>query len=55
MLMTFIIIIETISNLIRPATLPVRLTANIIAGQLLLILLGNNLPSVNNNKCVRRG
>jgi F0F1-type ATP synthase membrane subunit a len=31
-------------NLIRPGTLAVRLTANIIAGHLLLTLLGNNGP-----------
>jgi F0F1-type ATP synthase membrane subunit a len=33
--MPFIVIIEIISNLIRPGTLAVRLTANIIAGHLL--------------------
>jgi len=42
----FIVIIETISNLIRSGTLAVRLTANIIAGHLLLTLLGNNGPSI---------
>ena len=42
----FIVIIETISNLIRPGTLAVRLTANIIARHLLLTLLGNNGPSL---------
>ena len=46
MLIPFIVIIETISNLIRPGTLAVRLTANIIAGHLLLTLLGNNGPSI---------
>lgn len=46
MLIPFIVIIETISNLIRPGTLAVRLTANIIAGHLLLTLLGNNGPSL---------
>jgi F-type H+-transporting ATPase subunit a len=46
MLITFIVIIERISNLIRPGTLAVRLAANVIAGHLLLTLLGNNGPSV---------
>jgi len=45
-LIPFIVIIETISNIIRPGTLAVRLTANIIAGHLLLTLLGNNGPSI---------
>lgn len=40
-LISFIVIIETISNLIRPITLAVRLSANIIAGHLLITLLGN--------------
>lgn len=40
-LMPFIVIIETIRNVIRPGTLAVRLTANIIAGHLLITLLGN--------------
>lgn len=40
-LIPFIVIIETIRNIIRPGTLAVRLTANIIAGHLLLTLLGN--------------
>jgi putative effector of murein hydrolase LrgA (UPF0299 family) len=35
-----------ISNLIRAKTLAVSLTANIIAGHLLLTLLGNNGPSI---------
>nr|YP_009128247.1 ATP synthase F0 subunit 6 [Reticulitermes aculabialis]YP_009642863.1 ATP synthase F0 subunit 6 [Reticulitermes leptomandibularis]YP_010352223.1 ATP synthase F0 subunit 6 [Reticulitermes citrinus]YP_010352236.1 ATP synthase F0 subunit 6 [Reticulitermes dabieshanensis]AJO61983.1 ATP synthase F0 subunit 6 [Reticulitermes aculabialis]QCP70901.1 ATP synthase F0 subunit 6 [Reticulitermes leptomandibularis]UOL50317.1 ATP synthase F0 subunit 6 [Reticulitermes citrinus]UOL50330.1 ATP synthase F0 s len=47
MLMPFMVIIETISNLIRPGTLAVRLTANMIAGHLLLTLLGNNGPTMN--------
>nr|YP_010968423.1 ATP synthase F0 subunit 6 [Aurivittia aurivittata]WNO18765.1 ATP synthase F0 subunit 6 [Aurivittia aurivittata] len=38
-LMPFMVIIETISNIIRPGTLAVRLTANMIAGHLLLTLL----------------
>lgn len=40
-LMPFIVLIETIRNVIRPGTLAVRLTANIIAGHLLLTLIGN--------------
>jgi len=40
-LMPVIVIIETISSIIRPLTLAVRLAANIIAGHLLLTLLGN--------------
>nr|ALO77495.1 ATP synthase F0 subunit 6 [Gloeosoma sp. GLO01] len=40
-LMPFMICIETVSNLIRPGTLAIRLTANMIAGHLLLTLLGN--------------
>nr|AQP30576.1 ATP synthase F0 subunit 6 [Odontotermes sp. BDIT085] len=46
MLMPFMVVIETISNLIRPGTLAVRLTANMIAGHLLLTLLGSNGPSM---------
>nr|YP_010222658.1 ATP synthase F0 subunit 6 [Urochela caudata]UCC46121.1 ATP synthase F0 subunit 6 [Urochela caudata] len=41
-LMPFMVIIETISNIIRPGSLAVRLTANMIAGHLLMSLLGNN-------------
>lgn len=40
-LIPFIVCIETISNIIRPGTLAVRLRANIIAGHLLLTLIGN--------------
>lgn len=40
-LIPFIVCIETIRNTIRPGTLAVRLTANIIAGHLLLTLIGN--------------
>nr|AKM22514.1 ATP synthase F0 subunit 6 [Plodia interpunctella] len=38
-LMPFMVLIETISNIIRPGTLAVRLTANMIAGHLLMTLL----------------
>nr|ANT45798.1 ATP synthase F0 subunit 6 [Adelphocoris lineolatus] len=43
MLMPFMVLIETTSNLIRPGSLAVRLTANMIAGHLLMSLLGNNM------------
>nr|WHN78736.1 ATP synthase F0 subunit 6 [Panzeria anthophila] len=46
MLMPFMVCIETISNLIRPMTLAVRLTANMIAGHLLLTLLSSTGPSM---------
>nr|YP_004934863.1 ATP synthase F0 subunit 6 [Paracladura trichoptera]AET13114.1 ATP synthase F0 subunit 6 [Paracladura trichoptera] len=45
-LMPFMVCIETISNIIRPGTLAVRLAANMIAGHLLLILLGNTGSSL---------
>lgn len=44
-LMPFIVLIESIRNLIRPGSLAVRLRANMIAGHLLIRLLGNNLIS----------
>nr|YP_009469709.1 ATP synthase F0 subunit 6 [Amantis nawai]AVE15474.1 ATP synthase F0 subunit 6 [Amantis nawai] len=40
-LMPFMVCIETISNIIRPGTLAIRLAANMIAGHLLMTLLGN--------------
>nr|YP_009630796.1 ATP synthase F0 subunit 6 [Isoteinon lamprospilus]QBS14457.1 ATP synthase F0 subunit 6 [Isoteinon lamprospilus] len=46
-LMPFMVLIESISNIIRPGTLAIRLTANMIAGHLLLTLLSNtgiNIP-----------
>nr|YP_010166638.1 ATP synthase F0 subunit 6 [Iberoporus pluto]QRV62729.1 ATP synthase F0 subunit 6 [Iberoporus pluto] len=46
LLMPFMVCIETISNMIRPGTLAVRLAANMIAGHLLLTLLGNMGPSM---------
>jgi F-type H+-transporting ATPase subunit a len=42
-LIPVIVLIETTRNLIRPATLAIRLTANIIAGHLLITLLGNQV------------
>nr|UZT26964.1 ATP synthase F0 subunit 6 [Euwallacea fornicatus] len=47
LLLPFLVIIETTSSLIRPGTLAIRLTANMIAGHLLLTLLGNAGPSLN--------
>nr|ACI95016.1 ATP synthase F0 subunit 6 [Sivaloka damnosus] len=41
MLMPMMIIIETVGSLIRPISLSVRLTANLIAGHLMMTLLGN--------------
>nr|ALO70758.1 ATP synthase F0 subunit 6 [Neophonus bruchi] len=43
-LMPFMVCIESISNIIRPGTLAIRLTANMIAGHLLMTLLGNTGP-----------
>uniref|UniRef100_UPI0030FEC581 ATP synthase subunit 6 n=1 Tax=Echinolaelaps fukienensis TaxID=2902762 RepID=UPI0030FEC581 len=40
-LASFMVLIETVSNIIRPITLSVRLAANMIAGHLLLTLLSN--------------
>nr|YP_010373214.1 ATP synthase F0 subunit 6 [Dicerca corrugata]UPI13488.1 ATP synthase F0 subunit 6 [Dicerca corrugata] len=45
-LMPFMVCIETISNIIRPGTLAVRLAANMIAGHLLMTLLGNTGSSI---------
>nr|YP_004425021.1 ATP synthase F0 subunit 6 [Gomphocerus sibiricus tibetanus]ADG85454.1 ATP synthase F0 subunit 6 [Gomphocerus sibiricus tibetanus] len=48
-LMSFMVLIETISNIIRPGTLSVRLSANMIAGHLLLTLLGNTGATMSTN------
>ena len=42
-LVPFIVIIELVRSIIRPLTLAVRLAANIIAGHLLICLLGHSL------------
>lgn len=46
-LMPFIVIIEFIRLIIRPITLSIRLTANIVAGHLLLSLLGSSGQKIN--------
>nr|UAM91051.1 ATP synthase F0 subunit 6 [Euura bridgmanii] len=46
-LMPFMVMIETISNMIRALTLSVRLTANMIAGHLLMTLLSSLGVSIN--------
>nr|YP_009485595.1 ATP synthase F0 subunit 6 [Carcinochelis bannaensis]AVZ00731.1 ATP synthase F0 subunit 6 [Carcinochelis bannaensis] len=46
-LMPFMVCIETVSNIIRPGSLAVRLTANMIAGHLLMCLLGNSAATSN--------
>ena len=44
-LMPFMVLIELVRRTIRPLTLAVRLAANIVAGHLLLTLLGNQAPN----------
>lgn len=46
-LIPFIVMIEFIRLIIRPITLSIRLTANIIAGHLLLSLLGSSGQKIN--------
>nr|YP_011003928.1 ATP synthase F0 subunit 6 [Eurytoma acutibialis]WPS67068.1 ATP synthase F0 subunit 6 [Eurytoma acutibialis] len=45
-LMPFMVLIETISNVIRPGTLAVRLAANMIAGHLLMTLISSTGSSL---------
>lgn len=47
-LIPFIVLIETIRNVIRPGTLAVRLIANMVAGHLLITLLGNQTAMASN-------
>jgi len=44
--MPFIVIIELISNIIRPITLSVRLAANLVAGHLLITLIRSPIVRV---------
>jgi len=48
-LIIFIVLIESIRNVIRPLTLAVRLMANITAGHLLITLLRTQLIFFNNS------
>merc|ERR1711983_383917 len=47
----------TVSNIIRPLTLSIRLAANIVAGHLLLTLLGSQGPNLSyfNLLCLMMG
>jgi len=45
-LMPLIVLIESVRNIIRPGTLSIRLAANIVAGHLLLTLLGSQGSSL---------
>lgn len=44
--MPFMVVIELIRRVIRPGTLAVRLAANMVAGHLLLTLMGSLAPTV---------
>merc|ERR1712158_233966 len=45
-LIPIIVVIETVRNIIRPITLSIRLAANMVAGHLLLTLLGSQGPII---------
>lgn len=46
-LIPFIVIIESVRNIIRPLTLAIRLSANIIAGHLLITLISQSINKLN--------
>lgn len=52
-LIPFIVLIESIRNVIRPITLSVRLIANMVAGHLLITLLGNQTAVASNIILIR--
>lgn len=52
-LMPFMVLIESVRNVIRPITLSVRLMANMVAGHLLITLLGNQTAIASNFILVR--
>nr|QCL17187.1 ATP synthase F0 subunit 6 [Asotana magnifica] len=43
LLMPFMVLIETLSNIIRPFTLAIRMSANMIAGHLLITLMSSSI------------
>lgn len=45
-LLSFIVVVETLRNFIRPVALTFRLTANIMAGHLILSLVGSGILSL---------
>jgi len=47
------VLIESIRNVIRPITLSVRLMANIVAGHLLITLLGNQTATASHFILIR--
>nr|YP_010249641.1 ATP synthase F0 subunit 6 [Taeniothrips tigris]QTT60738.1 ATP synthase F0 subunit 6 [Taeniothrips tigris] len=52
LLINFMVIIEMISNSIRPMTLSIRLMANMVSGHLLLTLMGNMISNSTYLVCI---
>lgn len=46
LLIFFIVLIESLRNIIRPITLAIRLVANMVAGHLLLTLIRRFVPNM---------